>query len=117
MRVVPIDTTPSGDTLATAFQRVNTHTDEAIIDTTLIAGVGWSSTVTNPTQPTMVVHSRGSERVRETYTYGVGGEADLVVQIDIATSSNAGGDWTDVGHWTLSYDAEHNFQSRTWTDA
>lgn len=66
-------------------------------------------------QPAVITHSNGTQRVRETITYGTtGGAAGNVTQVVVAYSSNSGGTWDGFGTMTIAYDAAGNVTGITW---
>lgn len=86
----------------------------------VVAGtmVGWPATISGGTadQPTQVLHSNGTERLRETITWGtVGGATGNPQSIVYAYSSNSGGAYDTIGTITYTYDASGNVTSWAWT--
>jgi hypothetical protein len=85
-------------------------------------GFNMASNVT-PTaaQPTQLLYSKGTERVRATLTWGtVGGEAGNVTVAVYAYSANSGADYTTtpngaIGTKTITYDGSGNVTATTWS--
>ncbi len=66
-------------------------------------------------QPTQLLYSKGTERVRATLTWGtVGGEAGNVTVAAYVYSANSGGLYETVGTKTITYDASANVTATSW---
>ena len=85
---------------------------------TLGAAPGWNYSWSGGTadKPTVMLWSRGTERLRSTNTWGTtGGAADNITQAVFAYSSNSGGAYDTIGTQSISYDASGNVTSTTWS--
>ncbi len=111
---------PGGDTLNVAFGKIDAGKAQALRDLQTGHQVGWDVVITNPEEPTLIVHtetinSSGQYKVRETPTYGVGGATDgLVVSILYEDSVNGGGAWSTVGTLQINYDGSGFYTGEEW---
>lgn len=82
------------------------------------AAPGWNYSWSGGTaeKPTYMLWSKGTERVRITCTWGtIGGEADNLKVAVFMYSSNSGTSYSTMGTETLTYDANSNLTSTTWS--
>lgn len=80
--------------------------------------VGFNGTASGGTadQPTTITHSKSTERIRETITWGVaGGATGNPSTILYEYSSNSGGSYDAIGTITYTYDANGNVTSWAWS--
>lgn len=117
--------TPASSQTGTAFATSARNNLNAIRDAAILGGgfPGFNLAASGGTadQPTQLLYSKGTERVRATLTWGtVGGEAGNVTVAVYAYSANSGADYTTtpngaIGTKTISYDASGNVVSTTWS--
>lgn len=77
----------------------------------------WNAVLTgDPWAPSVITHSNGAERVRETLTYGTtGGAAGVVVQDEVDYSADSGATWMSVSTLSITYDANGYVTALTWS--
>ena len=81
-----------------------------------LAGFGFTASGGTPEQPTVITHSRGVERLRETVTWGTAaGAAGNPASILYEYSEDSGGTWMSVGTLTYTYDASGNVTAAAWS--
>lgn len=78
----------------------------------IVAGAlkDWDMTKTGTTEPTEILYSKGTERVRLTITWTSGNPTTIVY----AYSSNSGGLYDTIGTLTLAY-TSGDLVSETWS--
>lgn len=86
----------------------------------VVAGTlyGWACTASGGTadMPTTMLHSKGTERLRETITWGsTGGATNNPQTILYSYSSNSGSSYDAIGTITYTYDASGNVTSWAWS--
>lgn len=86
----------------------------------VVAGamVDWNMAASGGTaaEPTQILYSKGTERVRLTITWGTtGGEDGNPVTVVYAYSANSGGAYDTIGTWSGTYDANGNLTAETWS--
>lgn len=109
----------------TAFGQSARDNLNAVRDACIMGGgfPGFNLAVSGGTaeQPTQLLYSKGTERVRVTLTWGTtGGEAGNVTVAVYAYSANSGADYTTtpngaIGTLTITYDASANVVSTLWS--
>lgn len=77
----------------------------------------WNVVLTgDPWAPSVITHSNGAERYRETLTYGTSGGSDgVVVSDEVHYSSDSGSTWTAVSTMTVTYNADGYVTAITWS--
>ena len=77
--------------------------------------VGWQSTPSGAdlSQPDEMVHAKGTERLKEVYTWDAGILTDVTYHYSVDSGSN----YTEIGTLSLTYDESGNFTGSTWADA
>ena len=86
----------------------------------VVAGTlsGWPASVTGgtPEEPTTVTHSKSTERIRETITWGTtGGATGNPQTILYEYSANSGGTYDAIGTITYTFDASGNVTAWAWS--
>lgn len=79
---------------------------------------GWSMAASGGTaeQPTQILYSNGTERLRKTITWGtVGGAIGNPETVAYAYSANSGTDWQAIGTLTITFDSSGNVTAQTWS--
>lgn len=89
----------------------------ALRDSVVMAAMpGWNYSKTGTEQPSIVLYSKGTERVRGTLTWGTSGGADGNVTIAVwAYSANSGTLYETIGTETIAYDTSGNVTTVTWS--
>lgn len=77
----------------------------------------WDAALTgDPWAPSVITHSNGAERIRETLTYGTtGGAAGVVVEDAVHYSADGGSTWVPVSILSITYDAAGYVTALTWS--
>lgn len=77
----------------------------------------WNVSLTgDPWQPSVITHSKGAERYRETLTYGTtGGSAGVVVSDEVHYSSDSGSTWEPVSTMTVTYSTDGYVTAINWS--
>ena len=103
----------------TVFADKARHNINAIADAVLMGALpGYAYSVQSGTneQPTVVHHTNGNDIIRLEITWGSSGGADgNPTQIIYKVSDNGGTDWTTIKTQTISYDANGNVSSTSWS--
>ncbi len=86
----------------------------------IVAGamVDWDMAATGGTaaEPTQILYSKGTERVRLTITWGTtGGEDGNPKTVVYAYDGDGGASYDTIGTWTGTYDGSGNLTAETWT--
>ena len=86
----------------------------------VVAGnlVGWAMAATGgtPAEPTQILYSKGTERIRLTITWGTtGGEDGNPVTVVYAYDGDAGASYDTIGTWTGTYDVDGNLTAEAWS--
>jgi len=79
--------------------------------------VDWAMAATGGTaaEPTQILYSKGTERVRLTITWGTtGGEDGNPTDVVYAYSANSGGLYDTIGTWSGTYDGSGNLTAESW---
>jgi hypothetical protein len=80
--------------------------------------IGWNGTPSGGTadQPAVITHSKGTERIRETITWGSTGGATGNPQVILYEySSNSGTSYDTIGTLTYTFDASGNVTAWAWS--
>ena len=96
----------------------NTRENLMALRDAVVAGAlkGWNFSKTGTAEPTEILYSKGTERVRLTITWGTTGGADGNPTVVIyAYSANSGGLYDTIGTNTLAYDSSGNLVTETWS--
>ena len=82
------------------------------------AAPGWNYSWSGGTaeKPSIMLWSKGTERLRATCTWGTtGGAADNLTVAVFAYSANSGTTYDTIGTQTIAYDTAANVTSTTWS--
>jgi hypothetical protein len=98
----------------------NTRENLMALRDAIVAGalVDWDMAATGGTaeEPTQILYSKGTERVRLTVTWGTtGGEDGNPKTIVYAYDGDGGASYDTIGTWTGTYDASGNLTAETWS--
>lgn len=86
----------------------------------IVAGalVDWAMAATGGTaaEPTQILYSKGTERVRLQVTWGTtGGEDGNPTQVIYSYDGDAGASYDTIGTWTGTYDVNGNLTAEAWS--
>jgi len=79
-------------------------------------GWGFATGGGTPDQPATVTYSKGVERLRLSFTWGVSGGSDgNVTQVIVDYSSNSGSLYSAMGTFVLTYNSDGSVNSGVWS--
>ena len=86
----------------------------------IVAGalVDWAMAASGGTaeEPTQILYSKGTERIRLTITWGTtGGEDGNPTQVVYAYDEASGASYDTIGTWTGTYDGSGNLTAEAWS--
>lgn len=92
---------------------------QAMRDMIVLGGmVSWNMAASGGTaeQPTQLLYSKSTERLKSALTWGTSGGGDgNVTQAIYSYSSNSGTDYDTIGTLTPTYDTDGNVTATTWS--
>lgn len=110
-------TTPNPDQTGTSFAQSTLDNLLALRDSAAMGRLpGWDLTSSGGSEPATITHSKGTERLRLSLTWGTSGAtAGMVTAVDYDYSADSGSTWTAIGSDAINYDVDGNVASITWS--
>jgi len=98
----------------------NTRENLMALRDAIVAGnlVDWTMAATGGTaeEPTEILYSKNTERVRLTITWGTSGGADgNPATVVYAYDGDGGASYDTIGTWTATYDSSGNLTAEAWS--
>ena len=96
----------------------NTRENLMALRDAIVAGAlkGWNFSKTGTAEPTEILYTKGTERVRLTITWGTSGGADGNPTVVLYEYDGDGGaSYDTIGTLTLAYDSSGNLTTETWS--